>query len=70
MKYTKIILNFNHGGYRLWGTDKLNGYTKNEVTYSLGEFQIYVDSDKIEIGKAKILKFAESKYQKMINLVK
>lgn len=67
MKYKRLTLSFTYEKYSEHETDGLNGYTKNKVYYSTGDFHIYVDSDKVKYGKEKLLKSADKKYVNMIS---
>lgn len=69
MKYKRLILDFNWYYYREWETDTLNGYKKNNVNYGLGQFDIYVDADKVEYGKKKLLKAAADRYNETIKQI-
>ena len=66
MKYKILYLDFNHSKYKERNTDTLNPYKKNKVNYALGEFSIYVDADKVEYGKNKLLRAAADRYYKTI----
>ena len=63
MKYKKLTLSFTYEKYSEHETNNLSSYTKNKVYYSSGEFHIYVDVDKAEHGKQKLLKELGDKYK-------
>ena len=63
MKYKRLTLSFTYEKYSEHETDSLNSYTKNKVYYSTGDFHIYVDLDKVEYGKQKLLKELGNKYK-------
>jgi hypothetical protein len=69
MKYKKLRLDFNYTCYSEWDTDIINGYKKNYINYSLGQFFIYVDADNVEYGKKKLLKAAADRYKKTISQI-
>lgn len=69
MKYKKITLSFNYSTYRIYDTDSMNGYKKDYVNYSLGDFMIYVDFDNVDFAKEKLLKSANDRYQSMIKSI-
>ncbi len=66
MKYKELTLDLNYEKYSEYEESSLNGYKKNKVYYTLGEFYIYVDFENLEYGKQKLLKSAENKYKSMI----
>ena len=67
MKYKRLTLSFTYEKYSEHETDSLNSYTKNKVYYSSGEFIIYVDADKAEHGKQKLLKELGDKYKTILD---
>ena len=67
MKYKKLTLSFTYEKYSEHETDALNTYTKNKVYYSSGEFHIYVDADKVEYGRQKLLKALGEKYKTVLD---
>lgn len=69
MKYKRLILDFNYHYYREFDTDSLNSFKKNSVNYCLGKFDIYVDADKVEYGKNKLLKAAAARYIETIKQI-
>lgn len=66
MKYKILTLSFAYEKYSEHETISLNGYTKNKVYYSSGDFHIYVDFENVEYGKQKLLKVAEKKFKSMV----
>ena len=67
MKYKRLTLSFTYEKYSEHETDSLNSYTKNKVYYSSGEFHIYIDADKVEYGKQKLLKSLGEKYKTILD---
>ena len=67
MKYKRLTLSFTYEKYSEHETDSLNSYTKNKVYYSSGEFYIYIDADKVEYGKQKLLKSLGEKYKTILD---
>ena len=67
MKYKKLTLSFTYEKYSEYETNSLNSYTKNKVYYSSGEFHIYVDADKVEYGRQKLLKELGKKYKMVLD---
>ena len=67
MKYKKLTLSFTYEKYSEHETNNLSSYTKNKVYYSSGEFIIYVDVDKAEHGKQKLLKELGEKYKILLD---
>ena len=67
MKYKKLTLSFTYEKYSEYETNSLNSYTKNKVYYSSGEFSIYVDADKVEYGRQKLLKALGKKYKMVLD---
>lgn len=66
MKYKKLTLSFAYEKYSEHETNSLNSCTKNKVYYSSGEFHIYVDADKVEYGRQKLLKVLGEKYKTVL----
>lgn len=64
MKYTH--LQFDYEKFSSYETDGMNGYTKNRI-YS-NRF-MYVDTDKLEIGKEKFKKELLKHYNNLINKI-
>lgn len=62
MKYTH--LQFDYGKFSSYETDTMNGYIKNRL-YS--DRFMYVDTDKLEIGKEKFKKELLKYYNNLIN---
>ena len=70
MKYKKLTLSFIYEKYNEWETNHMNGYLKNKVYYSLGEFHIFVDIDKVEDGRNKLIKSANKKLENTLKSIK
>jgi len=67
MKYTKI--KFIGGKYEYTQVNHLNSYTKNTIYTSLDSHHMYVDTDKLEIGKEKFKKQLLKYYNNLINKI-
>ena len=67
MKYKKLTLSFTYEKYSKHETNNLSSYFKNKVYHSSGEFHIYVDVDKAEHGKQKLLKELGEKYKILLD---
>ena len=67
MKYKRLKLSFTYEKHSEHETNSLNSYTKNKVYYSTGEFHIYVDADKVEYGRQKLLKALGEKYKTVLD---
>lgn len=68
MKYTKLSFD-TYLKYSEYQTDHMQGYTKNHLYTSLGSHHMYVDTDKLEIGKEKFKKYLLKYYNNIITTV-
>lgn len=64
MKYTK--LKFDYSKFDSNEINSMNGYTKNKLYNSLGGHHMYIDTDKLEIGKKKFKKDLLKHYNNII----
>ena len=67
MKYTK--LKFDYNKFSSNETDYMNGYTKNKMHSTLGSHHMFVDTDKLEIGKEKFKRELLKYYNSIIQTV-
>lgn len=67
MKYTKISFSYNN--FKCHETGTLNGYTKNHLYTTLGYHHMYVNTDKLEIGKERFKKELLKYYNNIINKI-
>ena len=68
MKYTLIKFSEISGKLQCYETDSLNSYTKNKM-YNSVYWMMYVDTDKLEIGKEKFKKELLKHYNNLINKI-
>ena len=68
MKYTK--LKFNYDKFESNETDSLNSYTKNKLYATFSSHLMYVDTDKLEIGKEKFKKEYLKHYNNIVKNIK
>lgn len=64
MKYTK--LKFDYGKFQSNETDSLNSYTKNKLYTTFSSHLMYIDTDKLEIGKEKFKKELLKHYNNIV----
>ena len=64
MKYTK--LKFDYGKFESHETNSMNGYTKNKLHTAFTDHMMYVDTDKLEIGKEKFKKELLKHYNNIV----
>lgn len=65
MKYTKLKFS-ESGGFYTWELKSMNGYIKNKLYSSLGIHYMYINRDKLEIGKKKFKKELLKHYNNII----
>ena len=68
MKYTKLSFG-TYLKYSEHDTDYMNGYAKNRVHTTQGNHHMYIDTDKLEIGKEKFKKELLKYYNNIINKI-
>lgn len=68
MKYTQLKFS-NSGGFYTWEVKSLNSYKKDRLYSSLGTHSMYIDSDKLEIGRKKFKKELLKHYNNLIKQI-